>query len=161
MSRRADKPKGLSLEDLRVLAELEAKPLPRGRALSRALGVSAAVAWSRVRGLQRLGALSIVTLVNHQTRMCECVTYLRVDWVDPSSLDPLDNWILNDPAILSAARITGCYDYRLSSRHCDVRSANDWSRSLLSRPKVAEVLTKFCRTVSDRPNFAAAILGSD
>jgi len=93
--------------------------------------------------------------------MCECVTYLKVDWVHGTRLDLLDSWIANDPAIVTAARVTGGYDYRLGSQHRDMRSADDWSRSLLSRPQVAEVLTQFCTTLFNRPNFAAALLGTD
>jgi DNA-binding Lrp family transcriptional regulator len=161
MSQRAAGPAGLSLDDLRILAKLEGKPLPRGQALAAALGASPSVAWRRVRNLRRLGALSLVSPVGLRPGMCECVTYLKVDWVHGNSLDPLDSWIANDPAILTAARVTGRYDYRLSSRHQDIGSADDWSRGLLSRPKVAEVLTQFCSTVFNRPTFAAAILGTD
>jgi len=161
MKRRAPTPGGLSPEDLRIVAKLEARPLLRGQALATALGMGPSLAWRRVRELRRRGVLNSATSITLRRDICECVTLLKVDWVDPGGLELLDSWIADDQAILTAARVTGPYDYRLRSRHLDIRSASDWSRSLLSRPKVAEVLTQFCTTLFDRPNFAAAILGTE
>ncbi|THD81694.1 MAG: hypothetical protein E7812_02420 [Phenylobacterium sp.] len=111
--------------------------------------------------LRQIGALRLVALLRLPPGICECVTYLKVGWADPDSLEALDAWILADAAITVAVRVTGAYDYRLSSRHADFRSATDWSRSLLLRPKVDKAVTQFCTVIADRPHYAAAILGAD
>lgn len=105
--------------------------------------------------------LGVISLVGLGPETCECVTYLKVDWIGGDGLQALDAWILDDPAILIGARVTGAYDYRLVSRHLDYRAANAWSRDLMFRPKVLRVLTQFCTTQFDRPNYAAAMRGTE
>ncbi|MEO8115854.1 MAG: hypothetical protein ABI655_15805, partial [Phenylobacterium sp.] len=73
----------------------------------------------------------------------------------------LDEFIANDPEIVSASRIAGNYDYRIVSKHLDFRSANEWAARMSSHPMVSNIQMKFCATVFDRSNYAAAILGSD
>jgi hypothetical protein len=118
-------------------------------------------AWRRVRDLKRLGALGFVSPLKLPSGTCECVTYLKINGAHAGSLDLLDDWIATDPATTAAARVTGTYDYRLSSTHRDFRSASDWSRGLEARPEVAEVLTRFCDILFERHAYAAAILGTD
>ena len=160
MRRPAKRPAGLSLDELRVLAKLEGRPLPRGPGLAEALGLSPNAAWRRVRDLKRLGAMAFVSPVRLPPGTCACVTYLKINGAHTGSLDLLDEWIAADPATTAAARVTGTYDYRLNSAHRDLRSANDWSRSLEARPEVAEVRTRFCDILFERHAYAAAILGT-
>jgi len=151
----------LSPDDLRIVAKLEGKPLPRGGALAEVLELSPAAASRLVRGLRRRGALGSVSLVGLAPGVCECLTYIKIDWLQGGAPQLLDDWIAKDPAIVDGARVTGNFDYRLMSRHRSFRAANDWSQGLMSRPKVSDVLTHFCTTKFDRPNYAAAILGTD
>lgn len=144
-----------------MLAKLEGKTLPRGQALADALGVSSTAAWELIRDLRRRGVLDLVSVVSDRRPQCECVTYLKVDWAERFDLHAFDAWLADDPEIFVAVRIAGNYDYRLRSRHWDVRRANDWSRGLAADPRVSKVWTRFCTTLFDRPNYAAAILGSD
>ena len=159
--RPAHRPVTLTRDQLRLLAKLEGRPLPRGQELAELLGVPSITAWRLVRMFRQVGALRFVSMIRLPPEMCECVTYLKVSWADAGGLEALDAWILADEAITVAVRITGAYDYRLSSRHADFRSASDWSRSLLLRPKVDKAVTQFCTVISDRPNYAAAILAAD
>jgi DNA-binding Lrp family transcriptional regulator len=151
---------GLSLDDLRLLASIEGQPLPRGRALAEALGVSAPVAWGHIRRLKRLGALSLCLSVKPPPGSCECITYLQIDGAHFADLKSLDDRIAADPVVIQASRVTGKFDYRLHSVHSDYFSANDWSRNLESDPAVALISTRFSRTVFDRKRYAAAMLGS-
>jgi hypothetical protein len=113
-----------------------------------------------VHDLKRLGALGFVSPVKLPTGTCQCVTYVKINGAHMGGLDLLDEWIAKDPATIAAARVTGTYDYRLSSAHRDLRSASDWSRGLETRPEVAEVLTRFCDILFERHAYAAAILGT-
>lgn len=159
MKRRGDGPAGLPPAALRMLAKLEGKTLPRGQALADALGISPSAAWDLIRDLRKRGVLGLVSVVSDHRPLCECVTYLKVDWTQNKDLREFDDWLARDPEIFVAARIAGNYDYRLRSGHRDFRRANDWSRSLEADPRISKVWTRFCTTVFDRPNYAAAILG--
>lgn len=161
MTRRGDDPADLSAAELRALARLEGKPLPRGQDLAEALQMRPSAAWDFIRRMRKSGALRLVSPVKLPPDACECITYLRVDQVRPDDLAALERRMAADPTVMVAARITGRYDYRLFSRHSDYRSANVWSRSLETCPGVAQVVTRICETVVERPCVAAAILGSD
>ena len=161
MTRRGDNPADLSADELRALARLEGNPLPRGQALADALQMRPSAAWDFVRRLRRSGALRLVSPVKLPLGACECITYLRIDAVRPDDLSELERRIADDPLVMTAAAITGRYDYRLFSRHSDYRSANAWSRALEVAPGVAQVVTRICERVLERPCVAAAILGSD
>ena len=149
------------MDELRVLTRLEGKPLPRGRDLAAILEMGPSAAWSFVRRLRRAGVLKLVSPVRPPRNACDCVTYLRVDAVRPEDLITLERRIADDPRVMDAALITGCYDYRLFSRHADYRAASAWSRSLEESRGVTKVMTRICRTFVERPGVAAAILGSD
>ena len=161
MTRRGDDPADLTADELRALARLEGKPLPRGQELADALRLRPSAAWDFVRRLRKSGALRLVSPVRLPPGACECITYLRVDAVRPDALVALERQIVDDPLVTTAARITGRYDYRLFSRHADYRDAHAWSRALEVSPGVAQVVTRICETVIERPCMAAAILGSD
>ncbi len=158
--RRAEGPGGLPPGALRALAKLEGRTLPRGQALADALGLSPSAAWDLIRDLRQRGVLDLVSVVDDQRPVCECVTYLKVDWTRTPDLPAFDAWLAADPEILAAARIAGNWDYRLRSAHRDYRRANDWSRALEADPRITRVWTRFCATVFDRPHYAAALLGS-
>lgn len=143
------------------MARLEGKPLPRARALAEALDMRPSAAWDFIRRMRRSGVLRLVSPVKLPPDACECITYLRVDAVRPDDLAALERRISADPLVMAAAAITGRYDYRLFSRHADYRSANAWSRDLEASLGVAQVVTRICETVIERPGMAAAILGSD
>ena len=161
MRRRAEGPGGLPPAVLRALAKLEGRTLPRGQALADALGLSPGAAWDLIRDLRRRGVLDLVSVIDDRRPVCECVTYLKVDWTRTPDLAAFDDWLAADPEILAAARIAGNYDYRLRSGHRDVRRANDWSRTLAADPRISKVWTRFCATVFERPRYAAALLGCE
>lgn len=151
----------LSTDELRMLAKLEGRPLPRGQVLADLLGVSPTTAWRLVRRLRRQGALRFVSTARLRPRTCQCITYLKVDWAGLRSLESLDDKLRRDPAIMTADRITGGCDYRLLSRHADYQSANAWTRDIESHPSVARAETRFCASMWDRPHYAAARLAAD
>jgi hypothetical protein len=160
MSRRTTKSDTATLDDLRLLARLEGKPLPRGQALADALGVSPTAAWKYIRRLKRLGALAFVSSVQLGPETCECITYLQVSGTRPGELAALDGRLAADPSIIQASRVAGDFDYRLYSLHRTYGSANAWSRSLEADPSVSRISTRFSTTLFERPNYAAAILGT-
>lgn len=144
-----------------MLAKLEGRPLPRGQALADLLGVSPTTAWRLVRRLRRQGALRFVSTARLRPGICQCITYLKVDWAGLRSLDSLDDQLARDPAIMTADRITGGCDYRLLSRHADYQTADAWTRDIASHPSVARAETRLCASLWDRPHYAAARLAAD
>jgi len=154
-------PPELSREELFLLSRLEGRPLPRGQALADLLGVSPTAAWRLVRRLRRQGALGFVSTARLRADACQCVTLLKVDWRATSNLDALDAHLCADAAIVTADRVTGAADYRILSQHADYQRANAWTRALAAHPNVAHAVSRFCNTVYDRPNYAAARLAAD
>jgi len=154
-------PPELSREELVLLARLEGRPLPRGQALADLLGVSPTAAWRLVRRLRQQGALGFVSTARIRADACQCVTLLKVQWTQTSNLDALDAHLRADPAIVTADRVTGASDYRIVSRHADYQAANAWTRALAAHVNVAHAASRFCTTVYDRPNYAAARLAAD
>jgi hypothetical protein len=160
MPSRPDPPPQLTASELRLLAKLEGRPLPRGPALEAALGVSAAAALRLVRKLRRAGLLAFAAVTRPAPGACACISYLQIDWSLTTS-QTLEDGFRRDPAICLADRILAAADYRLVSSHADHRAANSWIRGLRDTPGVARLTTRFCATVCDRPRFAAARLAAD
>ena len=150
----------ISLDDLRRLAGLEGKPLPRGQALADALGMRPSAAWEFIRRMKHAGVLQLVSPVQLKPDVCNCITDILIDATKPSEMVLLEKRIVDDPSVMAAVRVTGNYDYRLLSRHRDYRCANDWSRSLEACPCVTRVRTRICMMILDRNGLAGAILGS-
>jgi len=147
----------LSQEELRLLARIEGRPLPRGQALGAELGLSQAGARRLIARFRRLGVLGFAAAVRFPREVCDCISYLRIDW---SRIDQrtLEDRLRRDPAIIVADRILGNSDYRLFSRHADYRSANAWIRELASRSDISQMSTRFCTGLNLRPSYAAARL---
>jgi DNA-binding Lrp family transcriptional regulator len=151
----------VSMDELRLLARLEGRPLPRGDDLAQVLGLKPAAAWKFVRRMRRAGVLRLVSPVRLRPDTCECITDVQVDATRPADLDALESRFSADLTVMCAARVTGVYDYRLISRHHDYKSANAWSRELEMQPGVMRLRTRMCETVRESWRLAAAILGSD
>jgi hypothetical protein len=135
--------------------------MPRGQALADLLGVNPTAAWRLVRRLRRQGALRFMSAACVRPDCCQCITWLKVDWAATDSPDALDTWLRADPAIMTADRVTGTSDYRLLSRHAHYRAANAWARDLAAHPSVSRAVTRFCASLEDRPNYAAARLAAE
>jgi hypothetical protein len=160
MPSRPDPPPQLTANELRLLARLEGRPLPRGSALEAVLGVGSAAALRFVHRLRRQGWLAFGAVARAPPGACACITYLQIDWSRTSG-EALEASLRADPAILVADRILGAADYRLFSSHADYSAANAWIRQVRETPGVARLTTRFCATVCDRPRFAAARLAAD
>jgi hypothetical protein len=147
----------LSREELRLLARIEGRPLPRGEALGAELGLSQAGARRLIARFRRLGVLGFAAAVRFPREVCDCISYLRIDW---SRIDQagLEDRLRQDPAIIVADRILGSSDYRLFSRHRDYRTANAWIRELASQPDISQMSTRFSTNLHLRPSYAAARL---
>jgi biotin operon repressor len=161
MTRRRTRLATTTPDDLWIVARLEGKPLLRGQALADALGLSPAAARAHVRRLKRLGVLAFVSSAQLRPETCECITYLQVGGTGPGDLESLDRRIAADPFILLASRLAGDFDCRLYSRHADYRTADAWSRSFEADPRISRISTRFSKTLFERPNYAAAILGTE
>jgi hypothetical protein len=149
----------LTVEELRLLAQLEGRPLPRGPALEALLGVQVPAAMRLVRRLQRQGWL-VFGAVARAPAACTCISYLLIDW-SRASEEVLEDRFRRDPDILTADRILGSSDYRLFSSHADHRAASAWTRALRQELGIARLTTRFCASVWDRPYYAAARLAAD
>lgn len=145
----------LSQAELRLLAKLEGRPLPRGQALAQTLGITPRAAWKLVVRLRRESVLRFASGVRLRPETCDCVSDLKVDWSRLAEPEVLEAELRRDPAIVTADRVAGACDYRLASRHRDYRAAAAWDRRLAGLPGVAEVRTRFCGKVADRPRYAA------
>jgi hypothetical protein len=151
----------LSREDLRLLARIEGRPLPRGEALGAQLGLGAAAARRLIARFRRLGVLGFAAAVRMPRGACECVSYLRIDWSGVADPDALEDRLRCDPAIVVADRILGSSDYRVFSRHRDYRAANVWLRQVTSEPEIGQMTTRFCTALRDQPCYAAARLAGE
>lgn len=145
----------LTHAELTLLARLEGEPLPRGQALAQTLGISPRAAWKLIVRLRRSGVLKFTSGVRLRAEACECVSDLKVDWSRLAEPEVLEAELRRDPAIVAADRVAGACDYRVASRHRDYRAAAAWDRRLAGLPGVAEVRTRFCGRVQERPRYAA------
>lgn len=151
----------LTAGELQSLARLEGQPLPRSETLAEILGVSRNSAWRFVRRLRREGVLGFATRLRAEADVCECVSYVKVNWSGVQNADEVDDLFRQDPCVIRADRITGTADYRLVSHHVDYRAAHAWSRMLMVRPSVAHVTSKICKTIIDRSTYAQARLAAE
>jgi len=149
-----------SAEELRLLSRLEGRPLPRGEALAALLGFDAAAARRFVTRFRALGVLRLTAVLQAPSGSCDCVTDLRIDWSRAGDPAALEQRMRLDPAILVADRMLGSSDYRLFSRHCDYRAANDWIRRFAADPAIGQMTTRFCTGLQGRPRHAAARLAN-
>jgi hypothetical protein len=153
-------PPRLTADELRLLARLEGRPLPRGPALQALLGERTPSALRLVRKLRREGVLAFAAASRSPPGGCVCISFLQIDW-SRGSMDALEDGFRRDPDILSADRLLGPVDYRLFSGHADHRAAAAWIRTLREDPAVARMTTRFCASIHDRPHYAAARLSAD
>jgi len=101
-----------------------------------------------------------VALAFQWSAMTRFVTDLRIDWSRAGDPAALEQRMRLDPAILVADRMLGSSDYRLFSRHCDYRAANDWIRRFAADPAIGQMTTRFCTGLQGRPRHAAARLAN-
>lgn len=151
----------VSLEQLKLWAALEGKVFPSAASLSKTLGVSRTRAWRILAQVKKSGAVRVIGQLAHPPDACHCVIYLRAELTQPRALEAVERRLEADPHVESAARLTGTYDYRLTSVHRDLREASDWFHDLLNDPAVAGGELQVANTLIDRPHYAAAILGSE
>lgn len=147
--------------ELRLVAQIEGQPLLNLRAMAADLGLSPSSVWRVVTRLRRDGAIRYIAAVKAPDDGYAAVTYLSVRWVDPAACDRLEEVLRRDGCVRSAVRLSGRYDYRITTNHADARDADAWLRRLRDDPCVEHACQTFTRTLFDRPNYAAALLGSD
>lgn len=146
-------------EDLRTAAMLEGRPFPQAKAVAAALGISHAAAFRLLSRMKRKGILRMVSVPQLRDDVCECVAFLEPDLADAAAANALVEHVRLDPAVISAARLSGRFELRLEAIHADFPSANGWFKDLANRRGVVRARLCFTKTLFRRWTFAAAILG--
>ncbi|WP_165186714.1 hypothetical protein [Caulobacter soli] len=105
------------------------------------LGLTARVLGHRLSILRSLGVARTVTLHDPLARGAKhrSTTWVRMASMRPEHIDQFEGDLVADHAVTSAQRVTGGFDYRLSTHHRDWAEAAKWARALRCRPEVAEV----------------------
>ncbi len=98
----------------------------------------------RTQGVARVIAIIDPTAVG---RPVQSVSLVRLHHHALGAIVDFEAACVTDPAITTAIRITGRYDYRLTTFHKDVRDAAAWTRALRDRDDVAAVDQRFVRTL--------------
>lgn len=151
---------GLTPDMLNLVAQLEGKPFPSGRALSVQLGVSQAIAFRIRAEIRERGIVRLVDLMTPPMQVCRSVVYLRMTSLQSEAMDALDHQLQSDVAVQTAVWISGPYDCRLTTIHADEITANAWFQRLLKDPAIIDGSLQFTQPIFDRHHYAAAILGS-
>ena len=105
------------------------------------LGLTARVLSQRLSILRSLGVARTVTLHDPLARGTKhrCTTWVRMASMTIEDIAGFEADLVADPAVTSAQRVTGSFDYRLSTHHRDWADGAKWARALRCRPEVAEV----------------------
>lgn len=105
------------------------------------LGLTARVLAQRLSILRSLGVARTVTLHDPLARGTKywCTIWVRMASMTPESIALFETDLVADRAVTSAQRVTGGFDYRLSTHHRDWADAAQWARGLRCRPEIAEV----------------------
>lgn len=153
----SDKPRP-SLKGSRAVRSslsLRAEELPRLRALYRAalstggnlrrmretLGVSAQAVSQRLSLLRRLGVARTITLHDPlaMNGPCQSTAWVRMAPVNAVAIERFEEALRQDDAIVSAQRIVGDCDYRLSCFHQSAEAAVRWLNVMRCRTDIAEI----------------------
>jgi hypothetical protein len=105
------------------------------------LGLTARVLAQRLSILRSLGVARTVTLHDPLARGTKhwSTTWVRMASMTPEHIARFETDLLADGAVTSAQRVTGGFDYRLSTHHRDWAEAAQWARGLRCHQEVAEV----------------------
>ncbi len=114
-----------------------------------ALGISRAVLEQRLSMLRTQGVARVIAIVDPTAvgRPVQSVSLVRLHHHALGAIVDFETTCVTDPAITTAIRITGRYDYRLTTFHKDVRDAAAWTRALRDQDEVAAVDQRFVRTL--------------
>jgi DNA-binding Lrp family transcriptional regulator len=107
----------------------------------RRLGISAPILRQRLSMLKALGLARSVT-IHDPTRLgrpMEMVTLVTLKAPSADGLAAFEAFLLSDASVTMAARVSGRFDYQLTSFHKDIREADAWRRGLVSQADIAQV----------------------
>ncbi len=152
-------PRGDLEADLEIMAKLEGKPLPTVQELAELLNVSSTTAFRIITRFKQGGILKLVDRVRLPESVCHCIADLRTRLANSADLERLEARLRADPAVSTAAAVTGKHSYRVTSLHSDTAEANAWFKGLLTEPAVIDGALIFCRPIIDRHHYAQALGG--
>ena len=111
------------------------------RAMLDHMRLGARVLLHRVSILRSEGVARTITLYNpsatgaeHQSRV-----FVRMASMHADDIERFETALIDDGAVTTAVKVTGNYDYRLTTFHKDWREAAQWARRLRLQPTVAQV----------------------
>jgi len=107
--------------------------------------------------LRSIGAARVAILFDPRRCGRPCEVHLRVQLGSYTRADAasFEAYLQIDPAVTSAAQITGRDDYQIIAFHKDIRAADRWARELGDRGEIARV-----RLVQVRTLFGHHLLGA-
>lgn len=126
------------------------------RRMCSVLGVSEDALRQRLSLLRRLGLARRMTLFDLSAVRGEgrSTAWVRMAQMQPAAIEAFEQILREDPHVVSAQRVTGDCDYRLSCLHQDHHQAARWARALRCRHEVREV-----RQVELQPLFGDELPG--
>jgi DNA-binding Lrp family transcriptional regulator len=136
----------------RRLRDLVAAALMAGgdrSAILRRLKISPPILRQRLSMLKARGVARTVTIYDPKQagRPIETVTLVALSALSADSLAQFEALLLSDSCVTMAARVSGRFDYQLTSFHTDIRDVDAWRRGLASRPCVAKVSQRRVETL--------------
>jgi DNA-binding Lrp family transcriptional regulator len=111
------------------------------RKIHEVLGISAQAVSQRLCLLRQLGVARSVILHNPLALKgaCQSTAWVRLAPVNAGAVDRFEEAVRRDDAVVSAQRVVGDCDYRLSCFHPTIEAAAHWLNAMRCRPDVAEV----------------------
>ncbi len=137
----------LDTKDRAILAQLQQDAAQSNQTLAKAVGLSPAQCWRRVKRLQDIGVIvGQVVLVDPNALGLTVLAYAHVSLEDhhPNTIAALDRLLSSSDEVLECMALSGEYDYLLKIRTHSLEAYWDFiRRGLLVNPSVRSVNTNF------------------
>lgn len=110
------------------------------RRIGNVLGLPARMVAKRLALLKRLDAARTFTVHDPLAqKACQTTAWVRMLNMAPEAVERFEQALHDDARVVSAQRVAGDFDYRMSCFHESYEEAGEWVRALRCRPEVAEV----------------------
>lgn len=147
-------------QDLQLLSRLEGRRPLKLRELAELLEVSVTRAWHIMADLKARGLVTIVAATPSRAGAVEVRAYVTAALDVAGWRNALEVFLRNDDTVIEAFAVTGEFDYLVRGLHPSEAAARCWFHGLLSHAAVARAEFHGCRTIFERPLYAAALLGT-
>ena len=146
--------------DLRILDHLRSNARLSIRELSRAVGRSPSVVYSRVKRLERLGVVRGYTALVDYTALGYEVHALTLLQVDGAHITDVEELLAKEPNVRAVYDITGEYDIAIITLFSSVSELDSFIKRILRVPHIRRSVTNLVlRVVKDEPHVGAGVSG--